>query len=624
MMRTSALALCGLLGLTSALTLGCEGRGRPPASKDAESKDGDKDKPASLDGPAIAEIDLSHGVPESRPGQLFGASMKRSYSDLLRVLRTIDEGKDAPKGVLLHLGASAGLSRAYEIGGILGELKKKIPVVCHADEYGNSTMLLAARACSKIWVSPAGGVESIGLAAQMLYGHKLLTRFNVAVDFLQVGKFKGAEEPFTRDGPSPEARESLEGTLRGLRAAWIDGIGKGRGKPEVAERAEDGPYSPDASVEAGLVDAVGYMEDARDDVKKLSGADRFVSRFGGGEGAAGASHGLAGILRAVAGSSTGRSGGGSSHVAILPAIGSITMTASTSILGGNDGINEKDFSKAVARLTKDSSVKAVVVRIDSPGGSALASDLIWKKLMKLRAEKPVVFSVGDMAASGGYYMACTASKIVAEPTSIVGSIGVVGGKLAFGKALDDLGVHAETIAASPDPVKAARASYMSAMTPWDQPTRDKVYASMKAIYDLFLKRVAEGRGTSVDKIAPSAEGRIFGGLEAKERGLVDEIGGLEDSIQLAIKLADLPKDAPVEVVGGEGGLFELLDEAEGGGDESKAPPAAMAEARKAAQAALFPGLAESMPEAVGFVGSLAPLVSGERAITALPFGLTVR
>src|SRR6185437_5758479 len=175
------------------------------------------------------------------------------------------------------------------------------------------------------------------------------------------------------------------------------------------------------------------------------------------------------------------------------------------------------------------------------------------------AEKPLVVSVGDMAASGGYYLSCAGTKIVAEPTSIVGSIGVVGGKLALGKALDEIGVHAETIAAAPDPKKAARVGYMSNFASWDEPTRERVLDSMKAVYDLFLRRVAEGRGTTVDAIAPAAEGRIFGGVEAKEHGLVDDVGGLSDAIDLAIKLAGLPKDTPVEIVDEPSGLLEMLE-----------------------------------------------------------------
>jgi protease IV len=611
------LALVACVAWFAALP-GCEGR-----APHADAGSAHKATPIALDGPVVAEIDLSRGVPEARASSLFGPTSQRSHADLVRALRALAEGGgDAPaKGVLVRVGAGGvGLARAQEIGDLLADVRKLMPVVCHADEYGNATLMLAARGCSKIWVSPAGGVESIGIAAQMLYMNRLLERFHVSVDFLQVGKYKGAEEPFTRDGPSPEARASLVSALTGMRAAWLHEIAEGRGKPGAAEAAEDGPYAPEEALARGLVDAVGYADEARDDAKKQAGVDRIASRFGSGEGPGG-SHGIASVLRAVSGTSHA----GVPHVALVPAVGEISMSASPSLLGGGDGITERDLGRLVSKLTADASTKAVVLRIDSPGGSALASDLLWKKLMKLRAEKPLVISVGDMAASGGYYLSCAGTKIVAEPTSLLGSIGVVGGKFALGRTLEDIGVHAETIAASPDPLRAARASYMSALTPWDDPTRARVLATMKSVYDLFVSRVAEGRGMAPDRVAVSAEGRVYGGLEAKERGMIDEIGGLAEALDLATKLAGLPKDAPVDVVGHEQGLLELLEEGDASQDGDDAGESMARGARRAAREAVLPeGLGRALPGAAVFMGSLAPLCLGERAVAAMPFGVTVQ
>lgn len=571
-------------------------------------------------GASVVELDLEKGIPEEVQAPLFGAAARRSHLDLVRTLRGLSDNA-RPKGVLVRLGTtSIGFARAQEIGDLLGAVRKlNVPVVCHADEYNNGSLMLAASGCSKLWVSPAGGVETIGIAAQLLYARKLFERFHISVDYLQVGKYKGAEEPFTRDGPSPEARESLEGTLRGIRTSWLATIADGRGKPAIAELVEDGPFPAEEAKQLGLVDAVGYLDEARDDVKKLAGVEQIVSRFGGTDGPPGASRGLVSVLRAIAGSGHG----GSPRVAVIPAIGPITMAASRSIpFGSAEGITAHDLGRELSRLTSDAAVKAVVIRIDSPGGSALASDLLWRKLIKLRDKKTLVFSIGGMAASGGYYLACTGKKIVAEPTSIVGSIGVVGGKLAIGKALEELGIHAETIAAAPEPQRAARATYQSAFAPWDEPTRKKVLASMTSIYDLFLRRVAEGRGTTVDKIAPSAEGRIFGGAEAQQRGLVDEIGGFHDALKLTLKLADLPEDTPFEVIGDSPGLFELLDGADPTGDDRAGQ---LAEgARRAAEEMVMAPLRAVVPEVGSFVGSMAPLLTGEQVLVAVPFGLSIR
>jgi protease-4 len=515
-------------------------------------------------------------------------------------------------------GGRVGLARAEEIGTLLGAVRKTKPVVCHADDYGNATLMLAALGCSKLWVSPAGGVETVGIAAQLLFANRLLERLHVGVDFLQVGKYKGAQEPYTRNEPSPEARESLVGTLRGLRAAWLSHVVEGRGKLAAGDAAEDGPFPPQEALARGLVDAVGYPDDAREDAKKLANAERFVTRFGGDSSTP--ARGIVSMLRTISGSSHG----GSPHVAIVAATGPITMSSSTSLLGGNEGITEHELGRVVARLTKDRAVKAVVLRIDSPGGSALASDLLWKRLRKLAAEKPLVVSVGDMAASGGYYLSCAGTKIVAEPTSIVGSIGVVGGKLALGKTLEEIGVHAEIVPAAPDPTKAARAGYNSPFTPWDDGTKARVLAGMKAVYDLFVSRVAEGRGTSVETVGSYAEGRIFGGVEAKERGMVDALGGLSEAIDLALSLASLPKDTPVEMVNEESGLLGLLEEAEGDDEASARAEALARSARSAAKDALVPSAWSALvPEAGSFVGALSPLVSGERALVAMPYGVIV-
>ncbi len=165
---------------------------------------------------------------------------------------------------------------------MLAAIGAKMPVWCHAEEYANGTLALAARACKRVWIAPASSVDAIGLAAQTIYFHKLLTdEIGLDIDFLQVGKFKGAEEPFTRDGPSPEARQSLESTMADLRSAWLEGIMKGR--PRIAEgAAEDGPYTPDGARERGLVDDVGYLDQARSALEAAVGAVRSDVRLGPG------------------------------------------------------------------------------------------------------------------------------------------------------------------------------------------------------------------------------------------------------------------------------------------------------------------------------------------------------
>lgn len=603
-MTTRSIGVAAVLGLALAA---CEGRPRStPPSPALEAS-----APAYA-GPSIAEIDLTRGAPERTPSTWLGSSGRHTYADLVRSIERLDAHDT--KAVLVKLGTSSmGFARAEEIGTLLARAKKDMPVVCHADGYDNASIALASRGCSKIWLSESGSVESIGVAFQLYYANKLLTKNKVGVDFLQIGKFKGAEEPFTRDGPSPEARESYETALRGIRGAWLAAIAEGRGAPAAAA-VEDGPYAAEEAKAKGLVDELGYYDDAVEAVKKEAGTKEIADRFGGHDDAAGA-RGVAGIVRALsgAGSISGP------HVAIVPATGEITMASGGGLLpfGSSSGITERDLGRLIQRLTKSTSVKAVVLRIDSPGGSALASDLLWKRLMKLRAEKPIVVSVGGMAASGGYYLASTGSKIVAEPSSIVGSIGVVAGKIALGPALEEYGVHFETIAAEPS--KAARATYGSVISPWDDATRARLKATMTSVYELFLKRVAEGRGTTPDKIASSAEGRLFGGVDAKTRGLVDELGGLSDAVKLARELAKLADDVPAEVVGDSGGLLDILD----GRPEDEDGEAASRVARSIRPDPLGEMLARS-PEIAAFLGSLGPLTTGEHTLAAVPFAVVLR
>ncbi|NUO48901.1 MAG: signal peptide peptidase SppA, partial [Polyangiaceae bacterium] len=445
---------------------------------------------------------------------------------------------------------------------------------------------------------------SVGIAFQLIFGRSLLDKLKVGVDFLQVGKYKGAQEPYTRDEPSPEARESIDLTLRDIRKAWIDAVVEGRGKP-VGDALEDGPHPAKEAKELGLIDEIGFLDEARKKARESAGAERTRPIFGGKSGEGG---GIDELLRSFAGSDPSAD----PHVALVRATGAITMGGGGGLLSSDDGISEAKLGKLLKDLADDEAAKAVVLRIDSPGGSALASDLLWHRLMEIRKKKPLIVSVGGMAASGGYYMSCAGSKIYAEPTSIVGSIGVVAGKLAFDETLEQFGVNVVTMPAAPDPKKAARATMLSPFDRWDDATRAKMLASMESVYGLFLDRIAEGRGFDKKVLDGAAEGRIFGGVTAKELKLVDEIGGLDDALRHALSEAGLPADGKVRLRGQPGGLAELF----GGGDE-----AARAFAERAAREVdpLEKLLGKLPLEARAWVRAMAPLAEREKVVTSIPF-----
>jgi protease-4 len=611
----SAIVSAVLLALVA-----CDGRAKVSSGVAPAGTSGDKSsQPRS--GPSLVVLDLSGGVPEVEAKSLLSLAPQRgSFDELVEAMTDLSRD-NSYRGVFVRFGgAQIGLARAEEVGEALEKLRSTgKPIYCHADGYTNSSMYVALRGCSRVFVSPAGEVETIGIAAQILYMHKLLAEeLHLSIDVLQVGKFKGAEEPLTRDGPSDEARASLEGVLGSLRDVWLSGIRAARGE-DASVAVEDGPYSPERAQALKLVDAIAYADDAQDLARKAAGAVRDDVRFGHGE-AGDKQDDLGDLIRVIAGT-------GSAPVALIRASGSISMSGGDGVFGGSDGITESAMDRVLQRLTKDDDVRAVVLRIDSPGGSALASDLIWHRLMQLRAKKPLVVSVGDMAASGGYFMACTGNLIFADAGSIVGSIGVVGGKVAVGRALDQLGVHAESFPAARQPTAAARATYSSIFDEWDEATRARVLESMTGVYELFLARVAEGRKTTVDRIAPFAEGRIWSGLQGKDHGLVDEIGGLEAAIAKARELAKLPPDAQVEAVGGPRGVIERLLGASSGQADSEASAGGL-DGELLRESLMVGGAARELsslaPGVVPFLASLAPLAHGERALAALPYALVVR
>jgi len=307
------------------------------------------------------------------------------------------------------------------------------------------------------------------------------------------------------------------------------------------------------------------------------------------------------------------------HVAVVPMQGAITTSGG----GGpfsSGGITSQAMVKVLSRLGRSDAVKAVVVRLDSPGGSPLASDLIWHELMNLRKKKPVIASVGGMAASGGFYIASGAQKIYAEPSSIVGSIGVFGGKLVFSPTLKEFGISSYTFPASKADGAAERAGYLSPLVPWNDEMRARMRSTMQAIYDLFVARVAEGRKMTEEKVLASAEGRIWSAPQGLERGLIDQIGGLQYAIVEARTLGKVPSDSSVTVEGAPESLLDMLNL----GDDDDEADSAHIEAAVARYEARHTISLDAIPEELRpFVASLAPLFMGESVIAALPYGLVV-
>jgi protease-4 len=425
-----------------------------------------------------------------------------------------------------------------------------------------------------------------------------------------MGKYKGGAEPLTHSEPSDATREALSSTLASIRAGWLEDVESARPGKALVAALEAGPYAPEEAKAKNLIDAVGFESDALADAKRLA-KTQFVKPGFGPEAGEGSGFDLGTLVRMLSGSSD--SGSAGPHLAVVPAEGAISMEAGGPLDSG--GITASSLNKTLRRLRNDDSVKAVVLRIDSPGGSPLASDLIWHELMELRKKKPVVTSVGSMAASGGYYIASGTQRIFAESSSIVGSIGVFGGKVVIGPALHEVGIDSFLIPANP--AAADRAAYLSPFRMWDEPTRERVRAHMRGIYDLFIQRIVSGRNMQADVVRAAAEGRIYSGSQGKELGLVDEIGGLALAIDAARKLGKLDADIPVTVEGPREGLLDRLLLGESASESEVRAALLRFEHQRA--------LLRSLPKGLRVhASSLSPLVSDETAVVALPVGITLR
>lgn len=440
-------------------------------------------------------------------------------------------------GVLLRVDAlGVSLPDAQELRAALADVRaagKKL--ACHTESASNNEYLVLA-ACEQIGVSPLGEVLVSGPAAMPVHLKGLLAKIGVEADFLHVGAYKGAAEPLTRDAPSDEMKETIGAILDRAYATMVETIAKDRGLTPAAVKAliDQAWFSGEQARTAKLIDEVATFEAFRDRV--TGGAawvrlpvepkdDPMASMFK--------------LARFFGVMPAGRPHG--QHLALVHAVGNVVDGTGGGTLGARSEIASATLVAALRTLTADDDVKAVVLRIDSGGGSARASELIWHAVSELAAKKPVVVSMSDVAASGGYYIAAGATRIYALDDTLTGSIGVVGGKLAPAAGLAELGVTTFPMG------RGKRATMMATLGPWSSDERGVVQQSMEDVYGTFLDRVASGRKMTRDAVARIAAGRVWTGAEARKLGLVDEIGGIDAAMAEARKLGGLDDDTVVEV-----------------------------------------------------------------------------
>ena len=608
--RSALLTGCGALALVSCLALAsCQGR--TELSKSArltQQKDG-----------YVASLNLTAGAPENPISEGFlPEPVYHSYASLIRSLERLKQDASL-RGVIVKLRSQAfGFAQAEEVSEALAALvDKKIPVVCHTHELDNATYWLVRRGCSELWVSAAGSVATVGIGAELSYLKGALDKLGVRFDMLAMGRYKSGAEALTRTEPGDDSLRNLTNTLNDLREQWLSGVTSGQDNAQrLAELVEDGPYSPPMALTLGLIDRVGFEDEALASVQHLAQTETLEETFGPGS-EAGREAPVAELVRLLSGAKDRERM--EPRIALVPAVGSITMSAEGPF-GGGSGITAAAMTRTLRKLRNDDSVRAIVMRMDSPGGSPLASDLIWREMLLTREKKPVIVSIAGMSASGGYYIASGATKIVASKTAIVGSIGVFGGKVVLSDAAENLGITHFSVAPGPQDGAEVRAQHMSPLTPWDDATRERVRETMRGIYDLFVERVAVGRGLSPEHVFGTAEGEIFLAETGQKRGLVDELGGLGRAIEIARKEAGLDESTPVVLEGAQDTLFETLFLGEEPEAQEISAALARFEAARLASVARF-ALGASLTQLKPYQAALSPLFVGEAVIAALPFSI---
>jgi protease IV len=438
------------------------------------------------------------------------------------------------KAILLDVNLSGvGWGKAEEIRDAITDFRSSGKPVYAYIELGLNKEYYIATACDKIIVPPPGELFINGLAADVMFFRGSLDKLGIYPDIYQIGKYKSAGDMFTQKEMTEAHREYINSMLDDLFNRYVTAIAQARHKTpeEVRALIDNAPYDAIKAKEAGLVDDSLYKDDVEKQLKKLLGykdTDSFVAVRGAD-------------YRDVSPESLGLNKG--ERIAVIYATGDIGSGSSENSPSGDQSIGSDTVAKALNDAAADKSIKAVVLRVDSPGGSGLASDIIWHAVEAANQKKPVVVSMGDVAASGGYYISASASRIIAQPSTITGSIGVVAGKPVMRGFYDWLGISNEYV------LRGKTSGMFRATEKFSDEERVKFEEWIKTTYYRdFVPKVAKGRNKDTGFIDSVGQGRVWTGSQAKDRSLVDEFGGLDKAIDVAKQLAKIPAEKGVERV----------------------------------------------------------------------------
>lgn len=524
--------------------------------------------------PLILELDLTDGIGEGPVTDPLSAIMSRRkmrLSDVIEGLRRA-RSDDRVRALVAKVGGGRiGLARMQEIREAVADFRQSGKLTVAWSEtfgeftHGNVPYYLAT-AFDRIYLQPSGSVGLTGVAVEQLFLHDALAKIGVAFQSAKRYEYKSAADNLTERGFTGPAREAAERLATSVAEQITAAIAERRGKtPEQARALLDrGPFLAADALAEGLVDALAYRDEVYAEVRKEAGKEamlQYVARYH-------RTHTLAQRARRLPNPRE-------RFVALIYASGPIRQGRSSRSPVGGSSIGSDTIAAALRSATSDERVRAVLLRVNSPGGSAVASDTIWREVVRTRAAgKPVVVSMSDVAASGGYYISMAADVIVAQPGTVTGSIGVIAGKPVLEEAFGRIGITTDSVSVG------SGATMFAPTHPFSEEEWERINRWLDAVYRDFTQKVAEGRRMTMERVHELARGRVWTGADAAANGLVDELGGMAAAAGIARRRAGLPADAPLRVYPRLTPLDQLR-------------PAESSESRPAARARLDPGFADA-------------------------------
>jgi protease-4 len=536
--------------------------------------------------PLILELDLTEGLVEEPPSDPVSAllTMRRTrLADVLEGLRRArSDGR--VKALVVKLGGRPiGLARVQELRAAVQEFARAgKTTVAWAETFGESSPgnvpYYLATAFDRIYLQPSGELDLTGISIQQLFFREALDKLGLDYQVAKRQEYKSAADRFTERGFTGPAREAMQRLAVSITQQLTDAIAERLkiGDAEARELIDRGPFLATEALNDRLVDALGYRDEVYADVRKDAGPDAFLLYLGRYQRS-----------RALAQRARKLPNPAENVVALIHATGPIRRGRSGRGPVGGGAMGSDTIAAALRAATNDRRAQAIVLRIDSPGGSYVASDTIWREVVRARAAgKPVVVSMADVAASGGYYIAMAADAIVAQPGTLTGSIGVLGGKPVIASLLQRAGVSVDTV------TEGRHADMFTTTRPFSDEEWARLNTWLDRIYADFTSKVADARGLSMDQVHDVARGRVWTGADAAANGLVDHLGGLETAVALARRKAELPGTAPLRLFPRAHPLDRLR-------------PPESSEDRAAAAASLLAGSSSMLAESWGPVWRLA-------------------